>query len=171
MNILKSIFAFLLVLSMTTTEAQDKSVSFAIKNAGFTVNGFFGSYTSQISYDEANPSATKFNGEIDVKSINTDNNMRDNHLRKEDYFDVAKFPKIKFSSTTVTKVSDGKLKVVGNLTIKDVTKAITFEVVVKKSGAKNIFSATIPINRRTYNVGGRSLMLSDDLKINLNISK
>ena len=121
MKIIKVLLFVCSILPSIQLQAQDKSVSFAIKNAGFTVNGFFETFKSQIVYDAANPSASIFSGEIDVKSINTDNTMRDNHLRKEDYFDVAKFPKIKFSSTSVTQLSEGKLKVTGNLTIKDVT--------------------------------------------------
>jgi hypothetical protein len=83
-------------------------------------------------------------------------NMRDNHLRKEEYFDVANYPFITFSSTSVKKLSDNKLEVTGNLTIKKTTKSVKLVVEVKTVSGKNIFSTSIGLNRRDYGVGSSS---------------
>ena len=66
--------------------------------------------------------------EIDVNSINTSSKDRDGHLLSPDFFDVANYPKIKFVSTEMTKVNDEEFKLVGNITIKDVTMPIEFKV-------------------------------------------
>lgn len=65
---------------------------------------------------------------VDVSSIDTDNKKRDDHLRSPDFFDAKKYPKMTFKSTSFKKVSDKKYKLIGNLTIKNVTKKIELDV-------------------------------------------
>ena len=62
-----------------------------------------------------------------IISLNSDNERRDNHLKSGDFFDAEKFPEMKFVSTKFEKNADGKFKITGNLTIKDVTKQVVFE--------------------------------------------
>ena len=157
------------IFGVYIVNGQDKNISFVIKNAGINVDGHFDKYTAHISYNENNPNDATFTGEIDVKSINTGNKMRDNALQKVDYFDPQTYPNIKFKSKSVQKISKDLLKVSGYLTIKDVTKLIDFEVTIKNSGQKKVYFATLPLNRRNYRVGGKSIILSDDLKIFLKI--
>ncbi len=151
--------------------AQTNAVSFGIKNAGFTVNGFFEKYTTDIVYNSADVTKSQFNGEISTSSINTDNKSRDKHLRAADYFDVEKYPTITFNSTSVVSKGQGKLSVTGNLKIKNVSKKVTFDVSVKQVGGKNEFTGSLPINRRDFGVGDKSFMLSDNLIIKLKIVK
>jgi polyisoprenoid-binding protein YceI len=66
---------------------------------------------------------------VDIASINTDNTDRDNHLKSDDFFNAEKFPKMIFKSTSFTKVSGNKYQLNGNLTIRDITKPVTFDVV------------------------------------------
>ena len=65
---------------------------------------------------------------IDANSVDTRNNDRDNHLRSADFFDVEKYPEIKFKSSSVKKVDDEKYKLLGDLTIKNITKPIELDV-------------------------------------------
>lgn len=67
-------------------------VKFKIKNAGLTVDGTFSDYKADIFYDENDVSKSKFYGEVKTTSINTGINLRDNDLRKKEYFDVKNFP-------------------------------------------------------------------------------
>ncbi|MDP4117189.1 MAG: YceI family protein, partial [Bacteroidota bacterium] len=66
---------------------------------------------------------------IDVNSINTENEQRDNHLKSDDFFNAAKFPKITFKGTSLYKVNGNKYKLKGNFTMRDVTKPIVLDVV------------------------------------------
>jgi polyisoprenoid-binding protein YceI len=92
-------------------------------------------------------------------------------LKASDFFDVAKYPSMKFESTSVTSVSSDRIKITGKLTIKDVTKTVTFDTKVSKSGSKTIFESTLLINRLDYNVGTSSWTLANDLYIDLHIEK
>jgi polyisoprenoid-binding protein YceI len=147
--------------------AQTASAQFAIKNAGVRVEGSFKHVSTTIVYDKINPSNSRFSGEIKTTSISTGIVMRDNHLRKSDFFDASKYPTIKFVSTSVTASSANVLKVTGNLTIKDVTQNVTIIVKVSEQGGKTTFSGTATLNRMTYNVGGSSWIMSDEVTLEI----
>jgi len=110
-----------------------------------------------VTIDDADITKSKVDVTIDAASIDTANAKRDEHLRSPDFFDVAKYPTLKFVSTKVAKAGEGRLKVTGNLTIHGVTKEVVLDVegpspAVKdpwgntKSGA----SATTKINRKDF---------------------
>jgi polyisoprenoid-binding protein YceI len=147
------------------------SIKFRIKNAGMTTNGYFGSFKPLVNWDKDNPSKCKFIGTVDVSSINTASAARDKHLKNADFFDVAKYPNMKFESSSVTMVSANLAKITGKLTIKDVTKTVTFETRVTYSGSKIAFDSSLLINRLDYNVGTSSWTLANDLYIDLHIEK
>src|ERR1035438_2563679 len=67
------------------------TVQFKIRNLGFNVNGSFSGLNGNILFDPNNLTASQFNVSIDANTINTDNNMRDDHLRNDSYFDVKKY--------------------------------------------------------------------------------
>jgi polyisoprenoid-binding protein YceI len=166
----KSIFFMLvgfIVLSVFEAKSQ---VNFKIKNAGFTVNGGFDKFTTDIKYNETDVTKSTFAGTINAATINTDNKKRDEHLRQPEYFDVVKYPTVTFKSTSVKSNGAGKLIVNGNLTIKNVTKPVVLNVSVKKVAGKNEFSTSLDINRRDFGVGEKSFILSDKLTIALKIA-
>lgn len=144
-------------------------VSFKIKNAGLNVDGKFEQFTTNISYDKENPEKTTFQGTIQVASVNTGVSMRDGHLLKPDYFDAEKYPEIKFTSQSVKKVSAKQLTVSGVLSIRDVKKPVTLEIDIEENTGKKVFTTSLQINRRDYGVGGKSWMMSDDVKIYIQI--
>jgi polyisoprenoid-binding protein YceI len=94
---------------------------------------------------------------IDANSINTDNENRDKHLKSDDFFNTEKYPQIKFESTSFTPQGGNKYKLVGNLTVRDVTKSVTFDVtyggtINGQRGKVCGFKATTSINRIDYNL-------------------
>ncbi|MFZ9660455.1 MAG: YceI family protein [Chitinophagaceae bacterium] len=97
----------------------------------------------------------KINFTIDVNSINTDNERRDGHLKSDDFFNAAQFPGMKFESTSMKSLGGNKYELKGNLTIRDVTKPVSFQVtyggLLKTSkGTKAGFKASTTINRFDY---------------------
>ncbi|MEP6948161.1 MAG: YceI family protein, partial [Ginsengibacter sp.] len=127
--------------------SQGSSVQFKIKNFGFNVNGSFTGLEGTIQFDPGDIAHTYFNVSIDANTVNTDNGMRDDHLRKDTYFDVKKYPRILFVSTKVTPSSkSGILLIFGKLTIKDQTKDISFPFTAEASGNGYLFKATFNIN-------------------------
>src|SRR5690606_12517230 len=94
---------------------------------------------------------------VDVSSVNTDDEKRDAHLRSEDFFNVEKYPKMTFKSKSFKKVDEKKYKLIGDLTIRDVTKQVEFDVVyngtVKSPWGSTVsgFKLNGKINRIDYN--------------------
>ncbi len=116
--------------------ADGKStVKFVIKNFGINTGGDFKGLQGTIAWDAASPDKSSFDISVDASTVNTASDMRDNHLRQEEYFNVAQFPKISFVSDKVT-ASGSSFTVHGKLSIKGVSKdiSIPFTAVAKDDG-------------------------------------
>jgi polyisoprenoid-binding protein YceI len=92
------------------------------------VRGEFGKTTGTVILDEKDVTRSTVEASIETATIDTRVPDRDAHLRSPDFFDVAKYPAITFKSTKVEKAGEGKLKVTGNLTIRNVTKPVVLDV-------------------------------------------
>ena len=121
-----------------------------------TVRGQFEKISGMVNYDPANSEAASVSIEVDVASIDTRNAKRDDHLRGADFFDVANHPVMKFESTRVRKSGDDKLKLTGNLTMRGVTREVTFDVdgpvppVKVRGGLRSGATATATISRKDF---------------------
>jgi polyisoprenoid-binding protein YceI len=121
---------------------------------------------------------------VDVNSINTDDANRDKHLKSDDFFNAEKFPAMKFQSTSFTPAGGNKYKLAGNLTIRDVTKPVVFDVtyggtVTTQGKTKLGFKAKTSIDRFDYNLkwnkateaGGLVVSKDVDLTVNVEMNK
>ena len=140
-------------------------VGFSVKHMMVTtVRGQFKSYRGSVRLDPKNFALSKFEGEIDVASIDTDNADRDNHLRTNDFFDAQNHPKITFSSTRIEAKDAGEFVVYGDLTIRGVTKPIALEVeflgTSKNPYGKTVagFNAHGTLNRKDFGVNFNALL-------------
>jgi len=121
-----------------------------------TVRGHFGKLTGKVVYDPAKPAAASVAAEVDVSTIDTREPKRDAHLKSPDFFDVQKFPAMTFKSTKVEPAGPGRLKLIGDLTIRGVTKQVVFDVdglsePIKDTGGLRMgASAAAKINRRDF---------------------
>jgi polyisoprenoid-binding protein YceI len=147
------------------------AVKFTIKNFGLNVNGSFTGLQGKIIFDPANIAAASFVVSVHATTVNTGNGSRDNHLRKEEYFNVAGYPKLNFISTKVMPSGKaGSYTMEGNLTIKGVSKPVSFPFTASPKTGGYQFSGKFSINRRDFKVGSSSWVLSDELTVSLNIS-
>lgn len=128
--------------------AKDYSIQFSTKG----VSGIFKTFTSTIAFDEADLANSKFVMTLDVNSINTGNGLQNKHAIGDDWFDAAKYPKIKFTSSSFSKTGTG-YAVKGKLQVKNVTKDISIPFTFKKTGGKATFTAKFSIDRIAYGVG------------------
>ncbi|RKJ52662.1 polyisoprenoid-binding protein, partial [Butyricicoccus sp. 1XD8-22] len=112
-----------------TVDQSHSQVGFEVKHMMVSkVKGQFDAYTAEVEAEDLSDLTTaQITFTLDVASINTRNTDRDNHLKGADFFDVEKYPSITFKSTSIEKDGDD-YKLTGDLTIKDVTKPVTFEV-------------------------------------------
>lgn len=92
------------------------------------VRGRFEQWQGSVQFDETNPAATAVNVTVDVSSINTRDPQRDGHLNSPDFFNVAQFPHMTFKSTRVELLNDTEAKLVGDLTIRGITREVVFDV-------------------------------------------
>ncbi|WP_333877903.1 YceI family protein [Flavobacterium sp.] len=101
-------------------------IGFKVKHMMFTnVSGKFDSFSADIQNEETQFETSEIRFSAEVKSINTGNSDRDNHLRSADFFDTDTFGTLTFKSTSITKVNEGQYEIKGDLTIKDVTQNIS----------------------------------------------
>lgn len=101
---------------------------FKVQHAGVSwIPGYIRGVVGEIEFDPANPTAAKFSAELDLNTLDTGFGPRDGHLKSPDFFDVAKFPKLKYESASVEAIDATHFKVKGKLTIKDTTKDVELE--------------------------------------------
>ncbi len=171
---IRNLFVVLLAFTTNIAAAQYKptdqasSLQFTIKNFGFEVTGSFKGLQGNIAFDPANTASSAFDVTIDAATVNTDNSLRDGHLKGDSYFDVKNYPKIHFVSTQVSG-KNGSYKVTGKLTIKKTTKVISFPFNASNSADGYLFQGGFTINRKDFDVGGTST-ISDELTVALNIA-
>ena len=149
---------------------EQSSVKFSIKNFGIQTSGSFKGLTGEIIFDAANPAASSFKVSVNASSVNTGIGARDNHLRKEQYFDVANYPLISFSSVQIASAAGaGNYIVKGIVSIKGISKEISFPFTAATVNDGIQFKGTFKINRRDFNVGGNSLVLGDDVIVSISL--
>ena len=175
-----SIFSILFVVALAANAQQtrwviDKAhtkILFTISHMVISdVSGQFHDYEAEILADKPDFSDLKINISIDVKSIDTDNAKRDDHLRSADFFDVAKYPEMTFTSKTMKKTGDKTYQLTGDFTMHGITKEITLDV--KYSGTitdpwgntRAGFKLTGSLNRGDFGLKYNSVMDNGGLLI------
>ncbi|MEO6230740.1 MAG: YceI family protein [Ferruginibacter sp.] len=155
--------------SYTPTDAGSK-VHFTIKNFAIKTGGDFKGLTGAIKFDPAKLTTSNFAVSVVTSTIDTDSEMRDDHLKEDDYFDVVKYPLINFKSIRITTSGvKGRFYMFGNLTIKGITKPVEFGFSATPSNGGYLFDGTFDINRLDFKVGEESISLQDKVTIALKV--
>ncbi len=134
------------------------SVAFALRVMRVTTTrGRFKTLCGRLYVDEQHPTNSWVEAEVDAASIDTHNRLRDAHLRSGAFFAVKQYPKITFQSTQVEPVGGNDYRVSGNLTLRGVTRPITFEVAYHGqttiAGTRAYLRASATLNRNEFGVG------------------
>ncbi|MFH8613602.1 YceI family protein [Streptomyces sp. NPDC017979] len=139
-----------------TIDPAHSSIGFTVRHAMVTnVRGAFDEYDGKLSLNGADPAASAASIDVKIASIDTANEDRDNHLRSPDFFDAEKFPTMTFRSTRAEEAGGGTYRIIGDLTIKDVTRPLTIDLEFNGS-AKDAFG-----NERVGFEGGATILRSD----------
>src|SRR6202012_1377115 len=113
-------------LTKWVLDPMHSEVQFKVKHLVIsTVTGFFRSFEGQLETENDDFNNAEIDFSLDIASVDTNQNQRDEHLKSADFFDAAQYPKISFKLTSFTKDGDDEYTLVGDLTIKDVTKPVT----------------------------------------------
>jgi polyisoprenoid-binding protein YceI len=186
------VIAVLMMASFSVSAQTKWSVDKAHSSVKFSVihmvvsevDGNFKMFDGSLEAAKPDFSDAKINFTIDVNSINTDNEKREGHLKSADFFDVANYPQIKFVGTSMKPLGGNKYELKGNLTLKDVTKPVVFQVtyggtLTTKNGAKAGFKAKTTIDRYDYNLkwnnpletGGLAVSKEVEITVNVELNK
>jgi polyisoprenoid-binding protein YceI len=173
---MKYIFFFLAVTATLTVTAQYKpvdqgsAVKFSVNNFGFAVGGTFSGLRGSIAFDPQHAADGSFDVTLDASTVNTDNALRDSHLKNDGYFDVANYPRIQLVSSALAAGDKAGVYVfTGNLTMKGKTKAVSFPFTVVPVERGFIFNGSFTINRKDFGIGGTST-ISNEVKVELNVA-
>lgn len=159
-------------------DATHSELSFRIRHLVSRVRGSFGSWSGSVIADPESLAGSSVDVRIETASIDTGNDRRDNHLRSEDFFDADGYPEIRFRSRDV-QVDGGKLTIVGDLTIRGITRPVTLRgqylgTTTDQRGRQRIgFEATTGIDRHDFEVSwnnvaeGGGLVLGDEVQIHI----
>ncbi|MEQ1886179.1 MAG: YceI family protein [Bryobacteraceae bacterium] len=160
------------------SQAQFKVRHMMIAN----VRGEFSKVTGAVQFDESNPAAATVQVTIDATTVTTHDEQRDQHLKSSDFFDVARYPRITFESTSVTASGANSYQVVGELTIRDETRPVVLRVEELTAEQKDPWGnlrrgarAKTRINRKDFGLewnlaleaGG--FLVGDEIDINIDV--
>jgi polyisoprenoid-binding protein YceI len=147
-----------------------------------TVRGEFSNLAGTVVLDEADPSRSRIEATIPAATVDTKVDMRNNHLKSPDFFDVEKFPTISFQSTAVQKTGEETYAVTGDLTLHGVTKRVVLDVESPAIEVKDPYGnmkrgavATVSLNRKDFGLhwnqgleaGG--VMVGDNVRVTIDL--
>jgi polyisoprenoid-binding protein YceI len=167
-----------------TVDTAHSTASFTVKHMMVsTVRGEFSKITGKVNLDEKDLTKSTLEATIDASTVNTREPKRDAHLKSPDFFDVAKFPNLTFKSTKITKAGKGHYKMAGDLTMRGVTKPVTFDVVGFDDANKSPWGtevrggvATATVNRKDFGLNWNKplekaggMLVGDNVDITLDV--
>lgn len=165
-----------------TIDSAHSEVNFTVRYMMISnVRGRFEKFTGTVDFDEANPANTKVDVQIEAASLSTREPQRDGHLRSPDFLDAEKYPYLTFKSKRVNVIDTQHAELVGDLTIRDITREVILDVEysgMSKSpwGTTNAgFTASTRISRKNWNLNWNvaletgGWLVGDEIKIDLEL--
>ena len=143
------------------------AITFRIKNIGIVTTGTIGGLQANIRFNPANLASSSVEASVDVNTVNTDNSDRDDHLKSDDFFDAAHFPRIILKSVSLRHKRGSNYTGQFNLTMKGKSKLIDIPFSCTEKNTTMEFKGAFKLNRLDFGMGENSMILSNDVAINL----
>ena len=134
-------------------DAAHSSLSFTNTYQSVAYTGQFHRFTAKVDYDPADLAHAKFDVDVDIASLDTQNGERDHTALGADFFDAQKFPKAHFVTTSFRKAADGKVVADGTLTLRGISKPVTLAVLFKPNGNSATLDVTAQVKRLDFGIG------------------
>ena len=163
-------------------DQSHSEVTFKVKHMMITnVTGLFTGFDAGMTSSKEDFSDAKIHFEADVNTITTNNQQRDEHLKGEDFFAAEQFPKITFRSTELKKVSDGEFKLLGDLTIRGITRPVVLDgeyggAMLDPYGNTRVgFELSTKVSRKVFGLNWNAvteaggIVVSDEVKLTANV--
>ena len=163
--------ALILIASANITFAQVKNtiskskITFEIKNLGFKTGGTIGGVQGDVAFDPANLNGSKIEATADATTLDTDNDLRNEHIKGESYFNVAVYPKIIMSSTAFKSKGGNNYTGTFNISIKGKTKPVEVPFSYTVTGNTAFLKGSFKIKRSDFGIGGGGLTLGNEATI------
>jgi polyisoprenoid-binding protein YceI len=149
-------------------DTAESKVEFTIKNMGLNVNGSLHRLKGNIVFDKKNLKGSGFSGSVDVRSISTGIKKRDDDLMEPKFFNEKDFPKITFTTDSITADGD-KYEANGKFMIKGFPKHVSIPFSFETEGNKGIFKSEFTLNRLDFDLGGKVSIMGNDIDVKLSI--
>lgn len=155
-------------------DPNHSTAQFVVRHLGISnVQGDFTKVSGTVVLDDEDISKSTVNAAIDVSSVDTRVQSRDNDLKSPNFFDVAKYPTMTFTSTKIWSTGNGTAKMTGNLTIHGITKEVTFDVtgptapINAMGGMRRGVEATMKISRKDFGITADAGFVGDEISITI----
>jgi polyisoprenoid-binding protein YceI len=168
--------------SVWGVDVYHSEINFKVKHMMVsTVTGTFKSFDAKVVSESEDFDGASVEFSADIDSIDTRNEQRDGHLKSDDFFNAEKFPKMTFQSTSFKKVGEGEYELVGNLTIRDITKGVKLSATYNGSAVdfygntKAGFDISGKISRKEFGLQWNavteagSIVVGDQVTLDLNV--
>ena len=132
---------------------------------GIGTGGTISGLEASVKFNPADLATSTLEASVETNTINTGNSSRDEHLRTDDFFDVAHYPKITLKSTAFKHKSGNNYTGTFDLTIKNKTKPVEIPFTYTDKGSSIVLNGTFKLNRLDYGIGGSSLIMSNDVTV------
>lgn len=152
-------------VAQTAASFSSGKIEFIIKNMGLNINGTMNVTTIQFKRPSADLASWTIEGSAAPATISTGISLRDKHLNKADYFDVAKYPAIQLRSTGIKAKGKNAYEGTFQLTLKGITNTITIPFSITKNGEAENMAGEFTIRRLDYGLGEESSILANNVKI------
>jgi polyisoprenoid-binding protein YceI len=163
-------------------DPMHSEVQFKVKHLVIsTVSGFFKSFEGSMETENDDFESADISFSLDINSIDTNQTQRDEHLKSAEFFDAAEYPQITFKSTSFKKTGDDEYDLVGDLTVKGITKSVKLNAEYGGStndfygNTKAGFEVTGKINRKDFGLTwdgvteAGSIVVGEDIKLTINV--
>jgi len=157
-------------------DSNHSNITFEVQYRSFGVfQGMFTDAEANITYTKDDFSDLKVSMTVDVNSINTNNDKRDQHLRSPDFFDAARYPDMKFISSGIKAIGNDRYEIEGNLTIKGITKEIKGDLKLlgssndTQTGSSYVFwKVDFSISRKEFSISHLPVIIGEEVTISIN---
>jgi polyisoprenoid-binding protein YceI len=146
---------------------DSSSISFQARNAGLNVNGTFSGLEADINFSPKKLKNSSIRASVDAASVDTGIRIRNNHLRRSDYFNVEAYPRIGIESNSFRQEEKGEFLGDFTVNLKGKEGVVLIPFIFEKEGNFFVFKGSFEMDRTDYDIGGKSVLLDDIVKIDI----
>jgi polyisoprenoid-binding protein YceI len=147
------------------------SDDYTVRFSGSGADGTFRGLSGTIVFDPNNPAQGRFDVDLDARTIDTGNKVKDRHARGSSWFDVEQYPEIRFRSSEIKPLEGNRYRMTGTLTLHGVEKEITFPFTFSQQKDTGVFQGTFTVDRTEFGIKGPffAFTVGDDFEVTLNV--